>query len=103
MSKIDTLNASNDGIVFVRIAKQINGVFAGWHRTSIQPGDDATAIMNAVNLDLTKLGCDNIADISSLDTMIATVQTPAVIQAFQQVQQAGAAQLSGRSTANVVA
>lgn len=83
MSFVQLVEIQADGIIGTRIIKRIGGTPVGFHRTTIEPGQDAKAIQTAIDSDLAKMGNDPVEDWNPVLAMVTATHTPAVITAFE--------------------
>lgn len=70
---------SGDGVINLRFIKDDGG----YHRVSIQPGDDVDQVMAAVNAHLRAMGQNAVADVVSAKRLVAERHTPEAIQKFR--------------------
>ena len=79
MTTVNKIDVAEDGTLMVRFLKT-NG---GWHRTSIEPGEDVNAQMARVNAHLQALGQGTVSSHASVTARAATEHTPARVNAFR--------------------
>jgi hypothetical protein len=88
------------GVIQLRILKQVVGddgkvVFDGYHRTTLEPGVDVTAQMDAVNAHLTKMGYGALSpeDMGKVNAKVQKEHTPAKKALYAQAMKAQADKL----------
>ena len=86
---------TEDGIVQVRIAKQIvddgEVISITWHRAAFPPGCDVEGVITGVDNNLSGMGFGAVVDWSAVRATVAAEHTPEVIQAYQDAQAAAQA------------
>ena len=86
---LDRIEILRDGTMQIRFAIQVvedgNVLANDWHRTALPPGTDLTAQMAAVNDHLVSMGKAAVdpAELTVLTAILPTVQTDAVVTAYQ--------------------
>ena len=79
MSSVNRIDVAPDGTLQIRFLKDDGG----WHRTSIEPGEDVDAQMARVNAHLQQLGSAALPNHASVTARAATEHTPARVNAFR--------------------
>lgn len=81
MTTLDRRWVDENGIVFIRFRKPDGG----WHRTSVEPGQDVDKTMEAVNAHLERMGHTKIgrSDLDVIRNTIAIEHKPEVVAKFR--------------------
>lgn len=104
MSTIQLVEVQTDTMVIgTRIIKMKNGVAAGFHRTTLEPGQDGEVVAAAVDADLKRLGFDPVVNWLPFHSMAAATHTPEVVGAFLKAEANAKTELAALTAANVAA
>lgn len=83
---LDQIEITRDGNIQVRFALLIledgEEISSAWHRTSISPGREAVAQIEAVNIHLKQMNKAPIEDFSLLEQIVPVVHTKEVINTY---------------------